>query len=172
MRRLDGITDSMNMNLSQLQEMVTDREVWPWGCKGSDTTEQLNNNPLSVTSFANIFSQSMGCLFVYGFLCCAKAFVSFCCWSLSQSCPFLCNPMNCMLGFPVLHHLLECSYVQWLNGTIQPSHPLLLSSPSALSLSQDQGLFQWVGSSHQVAKALELQLQHQPFQWIFRVDFF
>ena len=49
---------------------------------------------------------------------------------------------------------------------------LILSSPSlAFSLSQGQGLFQWVGFSHQVAKVLELQLQHQSFQWIFRVDF-
>ena len=54
-------------------------------------------------------------------------------------------------------------------SNIQPSHPL--SPPSPLALSQHQGLFQWVGSSHQVAKILEFQLQHQPFQWIFRVDF-
>ena len=46
-------------------------------------------------------------------------------------------------------------------------HPLFLLS----CLSHQQGLFQWVGSSHQVAKVLELQLQHQSFQWIFRVDF-
>ena len=52
-----------------------------------------------------------------------------------------------------------------------PSHPLSSPSPPALSLSQHQGLFQWVSSSHQVAKLLELQLQHQSFQWIFRVDF-
>ena len=51
------------------------------------------------------------------------------------------------------------------------SHPLSLPSPPALNLSQHQGLFQWVGSSHQVAKVLELQLQHQSFQWIFRVNF-
>ena len=54
---------------------------------------------------------------------------------------------------------------------IQPSHPLLSPSPPALILSQHQNLFQWVGSSHQVAQVLKLQLQHQSFQWIFRVDF-
>ena len=54
---------------------------------------------------------------------------------------------------------------------IQPSHPLLPPSPPALNLSQHQGLFQWVSSSHQVAKVLKLQLQHQSFQWIFRTDF-
>ena len=53
----------------------------------------------------------------------------------------------------------------------QPSHPQLPSSPSTFNLSQHQGLFKWVGCSHQVAKVLELQLQHQSFQWILRVDF-
>ena len=54
---------------------------------------------------------------------------------------------------------------------IQPSHPLLFPSP-AFNLSQHQGLFKWVSSSHEVAKVLEFQLQHQSFQWIFRTDFF
>ena len=53
----------------------------------------------------------------------------------------------------------------------QPSHPLSSLFPPAFNLSQHQGLFQWVSSSHQVAKVLELQLQHQSFQWIFRTDF-
>ena len=58
---------------------------------------------------------------------------------------------------------------------IQPSHPLSPPSPPAFNLSQHQGLFQWVSSLHQVAKVLELQLQHQSFQWIvglisFRID--
>ena len=52
-----------------------------------------------------------------------------------------------------------------------PSHPLLSPPPSALNLSQHYDLFQWVGSSHQVAKILEFQFQHQSFQWIFSVDF-
>ena len=54
---------------------------------------------------------------------------------------------------------------------IQPSHPLSSPSPSAFNISQHQDLFKWVSSSHQVAKVLELQLQHQSFQWIFRTDF-
>ena len=54
---------------------------------------------------------------------------------------------------------------------IQPSHPLSSPSPPGFNLSQHQGLFQWVGSLHQVAKVLEFQLQHQAFQWIFRTDF-
>ena len=79
------------------------------------------------------------------------------CCSVSQSCTTLCNPMDCsMPGFPVLCYLLEFAqtYVHWIDDAIQMSHPLSLPSPPALNLSQHQGLFQWVGSSHQVAKVL------------------
>ena len=96
------------------------------------------------------------------------------CCSIIKSCPTLCDPMDCSTpGFPVLHHLLEFSqtHVHWVSDTIQPSHPLSPLSSPTLSISQHQGLFQRVSSSHQVAKVLELQLQHQSFQWIFRVDF-
>ena len=70
--------------------------------------------------------------------------------------------MDCsMPGFPVLHCLLEFvqTHVNWVGDVIQPFYPLLSPSPLALNLSQHQGLFQWVGSSHQVAKLLELQVQ-------------
>ena len=62
------------------------------------------------------------------------------------------------------------SHIHWVGGAIQPSHPLSPSSPFCFSLSQHQGVFQWVGSSHQVAQVLELQFQHQfqTFQWIFK----
>ena len=56
-----------------------------------------------------------------------------------------------------------------VSDAIQPSHPLLSPSPPAFNLSQHQGLFQGVGSSHQMAKVFKLQ--HQPFRWIFRIDF-
>ena len=88
-------------------------------------------------------------------------------------CLILCSPRDCsMPGFPVLHCLPGFTqiHVHWVDDVIQPSHPL--SPPShVLNLSCHQDLFQWVGCSHQVAKGLELQLQHQSFQWIFRVDF-
>ena len=61
--------------------------------------------------------------------------------------------------------------VHWVGDAIQPYHPLSSPSPPAPNLSQHQGLFQWVSSSHQVAKVLEFQLQHQSFQWTFRTDF-
>ena len=65
------------------------------------------------------------------------------------------------------HQLPELTqtHVPWVGDTIQPSHPLLSPSPPAFNLSQHQGLFQWVSSSHQVAKVLEFELQHQSFQW-------
>ena len=76
-------------------------------------------------------------------------------------------------GFPVLHHLPELAqtHAYWVHDAIQLSHPLTSHSPPAFNLSQNQGLFKWVSSLHQVAKLLEFQLQHQSFQWIFRTDF-
>ena len=96
-----------------------------------------------------------------------------CCCSVAQSCPTVCDPMDCStLGFPIPHYLPDFvqTHVHWVDDAIQPSHPLSLSCP-ALNLFQHQDLFQWVSSSHQVAKALELQRQCQSFQWIFRTDF-
>ena len=87
--------------------------------------------------------------------------------SVAQSCPTLCDPMNCSTpGLPVHHQLPESTqtHVLWVGDAIQPSHPLSSPSPPALNLSQHHGLFQWVSSSHQVAKVLEFQLQHQSFQ--------
>ena len=74
--------------------------------------------------------------------------------SATQSCPALCDPMNCSTpGLPVHHQLLESTetHVRWVDDAIQPSHPLSSPSPPALNLSQHQGLFKWVSSSHHVA---------------------
>ena len=89
--------------------------------------------------------------------------------SVIQLCPTLCDLMNCsMPGLPVHHQLPKSSqtHVHWVGEAIQPSLPLSSPSPPALNLSQHQGLFKWISSLHQVAKVLEFQLQHQPFQWI------
>jgi len=91
----------------------------------------------------------------------------------AQSCPTLWprGLQHVMLPCPSLSPEFAQTRVCWVSDAIQPSHPLSPPSPPALSLSQHQSLFQWVSSLHQVAKVLELQLQHQSFQWIFRVDF-
>ena len=93
--------------------------------------------------------------------------------SVAQLCPTLCNSMNRSTpGLPVHDQLPESTqiHVYRVDDAIQPSHPLSSPSPPALNLSQHQGLFQWVSSSHQVAIVLEFQLQHQSFQWTLRTD--
>ena len=115
----------------------------PWGPKESDMTEWLNTH-MSVQ-----FS------------------------SVAQSCPTLCDPMNhSMPGLPVHHQLLEFTQTHGhrVSDAIQPSHPLLSLFPPAPNLSQHQSLFQSVNSSHEVAKVLEFQLQHQSFQRTPRTD--
>ena len=97
--------------------------------------------------------------------------------SVAQPCLTLCDPHG------LQHARFPCpstTWVSWAYSNSCPSsrwcHPTIsssvISSPPAFNLSQHQGLFQWVSSSHQGAKVLELQLQHQSFQWIFRTDSF
>ena len=84
----------------------------------------------------------------------------------------LCDPVGCSKpGLPVHHQPPESTptLIHWVSDAIQPTHPLSSPSP-ALTPSQNRGLFIWVSSSHQVAKVLELQLQHQSFQWTLRTD--
>ena len=82
--------------------------------------------------------------------------------------------MDCSMPWLLVHHQLPeltQTHVHRVSDAIQPSHPLSSPSPPTFNLYQHQSLFQWVSSSHQVAKVLEFQLQHQTFQWIFRTDF-
>ena len=72
-----------------------------------------------------------------------------------------------------VHHQLPeftQTHVHWVGDAIQPSHPLLSPSPPVPNPSQHQSLFPWVNSSHELAKVLEFQLQHQSFQWTPRAD--
>ena len=80
--------------------------------------------------------------------------------SVAQSCPTLCDPMNrSMSGLPVHHQLPEFTqtHVHRVGDAMHPSHPLSSPSPPAPNPSQHQTLFQWVNSSHEVAKVLEFQ---------------
>ena len=93
--------------------------------------------------------------------------------SVTQSCLTFCDPMNPRTpGLPVHYQLLEftLTHIHRVSDAIQPSHPLSFPSAPAPNPSQHQGLFQWVSSSHEMAKVLEFQRQHQTFQWIFRTD--
>ena len=95
------------------------------------------------------------------------------CCSTDMSCLTICDPIDCSIPHHLLEsdvphhplppHILEFAqvHIHWIGDVIQQSHPLSSSAPSAINLSQHQGLFQWVSSSHQVTKVLELQLQHQ-----------
>ena len=81
--------------------------------------------------------------------------------SVAQSCLTLCDPMNRSTpGLPVHHQLPQFTqtHVHRVSDAIQPSHPLSSPSPPALNPSQQQSLFQWVNSSHEVAKVLEFRL--------------
>ena len=92
--------------------------------------------------------------------------------SVAKLCPTLWDPVDCSTpDSSVFHCLPELApiHAHWVGDAIQPSHPLSPPYLLALNLSQHRGLFQWVSLSHQVAKVLKLQLQHQSFQWIFRV---
>ena len=173
--------------------MVRDREAWCAAVHGvawilhNFATEQHNNNyllpwhylsplywllfrpPICILTFINSIHREHPIITMTSSLP-----ISFILSSVAQSCPTLCDPMDCSTpGFPVPHQLPELAqiHIHPVSDDIQPSRPLLSPSLPAFNLSQDQSLFQWVHSSHQVAKVLELQLQHQSFQWIFRTDF-
>ena len=93
--------------------------------------------------------------------------------SVAQSSPTLCDPMNSSTpGVPLYQQLPEFTetHIHRVGDAIQPSYSLSSTSPPVPNPSQYQGLFQWVNSSHGVAKVLEFQLQHQSFQWKSRTD--
>ena len=144
-----------------MQKIFQNRETYrkdkTWGNKRNRKQKLLAN--LNYQNRQNIFAKLSKLLTEFS--------------SVSQSCPTVCNPMDCSTpGLPVHHQLWEFTqtHVHWVGDAIQSSHPLSWPSPPAFNLSQHQGLFKWVSSSHQVAEILELQLQHQSFQWTPRTD--
>ena len=130
--------------------------------------------PLSVTSFTPLSSAYTRAVDFQIF-----TFTQFCLFSsvqfssVSQSCLTLCDPMNCcMPGHPVHHQLPQFTqtHIHRVGDVFHGSHPLSSPSPPAPNPSQHHSLFQWVNSSHEVAKVLEFQPQHQSFQRTPRTD--
>ena len=95
--------------------------------------------------------------------------MAYCCCSVAQLCPTLCDPWTAAcqasLSATISQSILKLMPIESVMPS-NPSHLLSSPSPPAFNLSQHQGLFQLVGSSHQVVKVLELQFQHQSLQWI------
>ena len=78
--------------------------------------------------------------------------------SENETCPTLSDPMDCSLPVSSIHGIFQARVLEWVAIAFS-------------NISQHQSLFQWVNPLHQVAKVMELLLQHQSFQWIFRIDF-
>ena len=140
---------------------------WRWGTKGAWRAYKIESRASPETLRAK---HHVWVMREHGDIMAAQGLVVV--QSLSRV--WICDTADCsMSGFPGFHHLWEFVEipVHWVSDAIQPFHPLSSPSPPVFNCSQHQGLFYWVGSSHQRAKLLELWLQHQSFQWIFRVDF-
>ena len=122
---------------------------WLWLKTASRSTGDLTKSRVSPAHSHFLLSMAY---------CCSAAQLLNSLWPMNSSTP----------GLPVCHYLPEHTqtHAHWVSDAIQPSHLLLSPSPPAFNLSQHQGLFQLVSSSHQVVKVLELQFQHQSFQWI------
>ena len=141
--------DTCSCEHKTYMNVLPTRSVWGEG-KGAlwnVNQETLRNNPFCLRRKQRPFGVSF--LILFQFI------------SVAQSCPTLRDPMNCSTpGLPVHHQLLEFTqtHVHRVGDAIQPSHPLSSPSPPAPNPSQHPSLFQWVNSSHEVAKVLEFQL--------------
>ena len=147
------------------------REFPSWGIRIFPYATVLNNKLLEDRSSSvwdlTLWNPSSGCGSVYPLIAFVVVVQSLSCiqifatpWSAAG---------QASLSFTISE--FAQIHVHRVSDAIQPSYPLSSPSPPAFDLSQHQGLFQWVNSSHQVAIVLEFQPQRQSFQWIFRTDF-
>ena len=155
------IWDKFSKQLSTLKTWLLDPVFWLWKTVPSCVIKWLYIHPTSSEGdllFLILHQLMMSCICSaavpisvvwYLIILTQWALVQFS--SVAQSCLTLCDPMNCsMPGFPVYHQLPELAqtHVHRVSDAIRPSHPLSSPSPPSLNLSQHQGLFQWVSSSH------------------------
>ena len=155
----------MDMSLSELQELVMDREAWRAVIHGVAKGRTWLSNWTELRQFYNHLTKLQTAGYFNWWNNYGSQFQL-----LSRVCIFAISffALNMLLQTFSLHNqLLEATqtHIHWVGDAIQPPRPLLSPSPSALNLSQHQGLFKWVSSSHQVAKVLEFQFQHQSYQW-------
>ena len=163
MRQLDSITNWLDMNLSKLQEIVEDRGTW---CAAAHQVTESQTWLSGLTVIPHLWgSSSLGRGLPWSSKSVSHSVMSNSLWPH--------GPQHCKLSRPSLSPGVcsdSCPLSWWCHPTISSSAALFSFCP-APSVSQHQGLFQWVRSLHQVGEVLELQLQHHSFQWISRVDF-